>query len=241
MALYQFADLVVELNNQYDFLTNQCAQYGYTGSASPELTVCVTDEQIRRERHFSPGVSCSDGYLESICAYRKLCLAMPSYDGLLLHGSVIDCDGRGIAFLARSGVGKTTHTLLWQQVYGQRLRIINGDKPIIRFWDGMPYAYGTPWAGKENLQTNARVPLTDLCLIQRSTENQVVPILPEEALDAIMQQILIPSDPQLAIKTLQLLDRLLSCCRVWVIRCNTSQEAAILAHDTLLGGTNHEA
>lgn len=241
MALYKLADLVIELNNQYDFLAKQCAEYRYMGDASAELTVCVTDEDIRRERNLSPEVNHSAGYLESICTYRKLCQNLPGYDAFLLHGSVIDCKGRGVAFLARSGVGKTTHTMLWKQVYGDGLRIINGDKPIIRFFEGVPYAYGTPWAGKENFHCNARVPLTDLCFIERSEENRVIQISPEECLNAVMQQIFIPSNPQMAIKTLQLLDRLLSACRVWIIRCNISQDAAVLAHDTVLGEKNHEA
>lgn len=235
MALYKFADLIVELKNEYDFLAKQCAEYQYTADASAELTVCVTDEDIRREQNFSPENRHTAGYLESICAYRKLCMELPEYDGFLLHGSVIDCEGKGIAFLARSGVGKTTHTMLWKQIYGDRLRIINGDKPIIRFFEGVPYAYGTPWAGKEKFQCNDRVPLTDLCFIERSTENQVIQIQPQECLNALMQQILIPSDPLMAMKTLQLLDQLLSVCRVWIIRCNISQDAAILAHDTILG------
>ena len=241
MALFKLADLIVELNNEYDFLAKQCAEYRYTGDASAEISVRVTDEDICRERNLSAEFDHSAGYLESICAYRKLCMELPGYDALLLHGSVIDCDGKGIAFLARSGVGKTTHTMLWKQVYGQRMRIINGDKPIIRFVQGVPYAYGTPWAGKENFQCNACIPLTDLCFIERSTENRVVQIRPEECLNAVMQQILIPSDPLMAIKTLQLLDRLLSACRIWVIHCNISQDAAILAHDTILGEKNHEA
>lgn len=241
MALYKFADLVIELNNQYDFLAKQCTEYRYTADGSAELTVSVTQEEIRRERNVSAEINFSAGYLESICAYRKLCQKLPGYDAFLLHGSVIDCDGRGIAFLARSGVGKTTHTMLWKQVYEEQMRIINGDKPIIRFFGDVPYAYGTPWAGKENFQCNARVPLTDICFIERSAENQVIPIQPEECLNAVMQQILIPPDPQMAIRTLQLLNRLLSVCRVWIIRCNISQEAAILAHDTVLGEKNHEA
>lgn len=241
MALYKFADFVIELNNQYDHLAKQCGEYRYTGSASAELTVNVTGEEIRRERNLSEDLLFSDGYLESICAYRKLCQQLPRYDAFLLHGSVIDCGGRGIVFLARSGVGKTTHTMLWKQVYGDQMRIINGDKPIIRFFEGVPYAYGTPWAGKENLQCNDRVRLTDLCFIERSEENRVVPMKPEDCINAVMQQILIPPDPQLAIKTLQLLDRLLSVCRLWVIGCNISEAAAILAHDTMIGETNHEA
>ena len=241
MALYKFADLIIELNNEYDFLARQCAEYRYMEDASAELTVSVTEEEIRRERNLSPEIEHSTGYLESICAYRKMCLEMPKYDAFLLHGSVIDCGGRGVAFLARSGVGKTTHTMLWKQVYEDQMRIINGDKPIIRFFDGVPYAYGTPWAGKENFQCNDRVHMTDICFIERGTENEVLQIKPEECLNAVMQQILIPSEPLAAIKTLQLLDQLLSACRLWIIRCNISREAAILAHDTILGEKNHEA
>jgi hypothetical protein len=241
MALYKLADLIVEIKNEYDFLAKQCAEYRYEGNASPELMVCVTDEDIRRERDFSLGVKYPAGYLESICAYRKLCLELPNHNAFLLHSSVIECGGKGIAFAAKSGVGKTTHTMLWKQVYGEQVCIINGDKPIIRFFEDIPYAYGTPWAGKEKLQCNARAPLTDLCFIERSGSNQVVQVHPEEMLSAVMQQILIPSDPQMAIITLQLLDRFLASCRVWVIRCNISQEAAILAHDTILGEKNHEA
>ena len=241
MALYKLAELFIEFHNRYDFLAKQCSEYLYEESASPELVVCVTDEDLCRERNYSPEICYSAGYLESICAYRKLCLQLPEYDALLMHGSVIDFDGRGIAFLARSGVGKTTHTMLWKQVYGNRVRVINGDKPIVRILEGIPYAFGTPWAGKENLQCNARVPLTDICLIERSTENRVFQIQPEECLSAVMQQILIPSEPMMAVKTLQLLDTLLATCRVWVIQCNISQEAAILAHDTILGERNYEA
>ena len=241
MALYKLADLVIDLKNEYDFLAKQCAEYGYEGNAAPELTVCVTEDEIRRERDLSRNIPYPAGYLESICAYRKLCLQLPRFDGFLLHGSVISCGRKGIAFLARSGVGKTTHTMLWKQVYGDAVTIINGDKPIVRFSDGVPYAYGTPWAGKEKLQRNARVPLTDICFVERGTENAVLPIKPEDRLTALMQQILIPSDPMMAMKTLELLDALLSSCRVWVIRCNISPDAAILAHNTILGESNHEA
>lgn len=239
MALYKFADLIIALDNKYDYLPKQCAEYEHIADASADLTVCVPQEQIIRERDLMP-VPCSDGYLESVCAYRTLCQQLPVYDAFLLHGSVIDFGGRGIVFSANSGVGKTTHTMLWQQVYGKRMRIINGDKPIVRFLEGVPYAYGTPWAGKEKFQCNDRVRLTDLCFIERSTENQVFQIKPEECIHVVMQQVLIPSDPRMAVQTLQLLDRLLSFCRLWVIRCNISEDAAILAHDTILGVENHE-
>ncbi len=236
MARYLLADFVVELKNQYDFLTKQCTQYLYTGERDTDISVEVSDEELRQERNFLPENQYSAGYLESICAYRKLCLALPLRDAMLLHGSVIRCKDRGIAFLARSGVGKTTHTMLWKQVYGDAVQVINGDKPIIRFFDDAPYAYGTPWAGKEKMQTNTRVPLTDICLIQRSEENAVIPADPQAVLGSIFQQVLLPDDPDAAGRTLELLDLMLANCRMWIIRCNISQDAAILAHDTIIGG-----
>ena len=210
-------------------------EYRYDGTAPADFTIQVTEEELRREQSITPDIHYSQGYLESVCAYRQLCMALPMRDAMLLHGSVIECGGKGIAFLARSGVGKTTHTMLWKQVYGKQVRIINGDKPIIRFYGDVPYAYGTPWAGKENLQINDRVPLTDICFIERNPENSVSRVDPTDHLGAVMQQILHPSEPVAAFKTLELLDRLLSVCNVWVIKCNVSEDAAITAHDTILG------
>ena len=235
MGLYAIADFVVRLDNRYDYLAGQCKEYEYRGSASVDFTVSVTPEDIQKEQNAASAAHYPEGYLESVCAYRNLCSTLPARDAMLLHGSVISYMGRGIVFLARSGIGKTTHTMLWKQVYADRVRIINGDKPIVRFIEEMPYAYGTPWAGKENLHINDRVPLTDICLIQRSSENSVFRIDPVEGLDALMQQVLVPADPEMAIKTLELVDRLLSKCKVWVIRCNISEEAAVTVHDAIIG------
>jgi hypothetical protein len=239
MARYLLADFVVDIENQYDFLQRQCAEYEYNGNTPADLKIRVTDEERCREQSLS-AADYSGGYLESVCAYRKLCMQLPLLDAMLLHGSVISCKGRGIAFLARSGVGKTTHTMLWKRVYGEQVRIINGDKPIIRFFDGVPFAYGTPWAGKERLQSNTRVQLTDICLIERSPNNSVSKVRPADYLGSLMQQVLHPSEPAAAIKSLELLDRLLSACNFWVIKCNVSDEAAIIAHDTILGENEHE-
>ena len=235
MAKYSIADFCVDIQNRFDYLAKQCAGYAADPEAPAEFTIRVTDEELSQERLLC-GCTYADGDLESVCAYRKLCLDLPLQDALLLHGSAIQCDGRGIAFLARSGVGKTTHTLLWKKVYGDKVSVINGDKPIVRFSDGIPYAYGTPWAGKEGMQINTKVPLTDLCVIQRSGENETLPTDGADCLDVIMGQVLHPSEPMRAIRTLELVDRLVRHCRLWVIRCNVSDEAAILAHDVIFGG-----
>lgn len=235
MAKYSIADFIVDIQNRFEYLEKQCVEYACKEDASAEFTIRVTDEELRQER-LSSDAAYSNGYLESVCAYRRLCLDLPLRDALLLHGSVIAYKGRGIAFLARSGVGKSTHTLLWKSAYGDAVSIINGDKPIVRFVNGTPYAYGTPWAGKEGLQQNTSIPLTDLCFIERSAQNEALRADGAACLDALMGQVLHPSESRRAIKTLELVDALTKHCRLWVIRCNTTQQAAQTAHDAIFGG-----
>lgn len=235
MGKYLIADLVIEIKNKYNYLAAQCAQYKCSEDAPADISVQVTAEEINRERLRSE-YDFSDGYLESICAYRALCFALPRYNAMLLHASTISVKNKGVAFLARSGVGKTTHTFLWRKLLGDSLTVINGDKPILRFFDGAPYVYGTPWAGKEKLQTNARAELTDLCFIERSKTNYVEKLTADGCLDRIMSQVLLPSDAQSLTKTLELTDMLLNRCNLWLIHCNTDSDAAKTAYSTIIEG-----
>ena len=43
---------------------------------------------------------------------------LPDYDAILMHAAVIDNDGQGAAFAAKSGTGKTTRVNLWKTVFG---------------------------------------------------------------------------------------------------------------------------
>ena len=68
--------------------------------------------------------------------------------GLVLHASALSYKGRAIAFSAISGTGKSTHTGLWKEYFGENVEIINDDKPAVCFEGGQPYLYGTPWAAR---------------------------------------------------------------------------------------------
>ena len=240
MARYLFADFVVELQNRFPHLEKQCQFFRYEGDRETDYVIRVTDEEIQSESQVSQYPD-SQGYLESICAYRQLCAQLPLRGALLLHAAVIEAEGRGIAFFARSGVGKTTHTRHWIKTYFPQVNIVNGDKPIVRFVDGIPYAYGTPWAGKEGIYRLTRAELKDLCLIERAPVNEVTPLSKEEALNLLMLQIFLPPDPQATMATLDMVEKLLDHCNLWRIRCTPDKEAAILAHDTILGVESNEA
>lgn len=239
MPRYMFADFVVELRNRYPYLEKQCQYFLYEGERETDFVISVTEEEMDREAKVSQHPD-SRGYLESICAYRKLCMQIPKRNAILLHSAVIHIDGRGIAFFARSGVGKTTHTRNWIKNYFPKVDIVNGDKPIVRFFDGIPYAYGTPWAGKEGIYRLVRAEIKDLCLIERAPVNEVTPLSKEEALNLLMLQIFLPSDPESAVATLDMVEKLMEHCNLWRIRCTPERESAIVAYETIVEGKTHE-
>lgn len=175
-------------------------------------------------------------YSESVLAYRKLAEWLPLHNAFVLHSAVFDVDGTGIALAAHSGTGKTTHMLLWQKLIGDRLKIVNGDKPIIRFFDDepeTPYAYGTPWNGKEHLGCNMRTILKHICFIERAEKNSCEEMSKADAADLLFNQVYMPKDPQAAINTLQLINRLISCCELWKIKCNMDIDAAQTAYNKI--------
>lgn len=234
MPLYKIADFIIDFKNKYEILPKLCSDYIYTGNKNADFVIEVSKEDIQKEIAISP-YSLSEGNVENVCAYRKLALQLPLHNSLLLHGVVISCGGKGIAFVARSGVGKTTHAMLWQKNFKDKMSIINGDKPIIRFINNVPFAYGTPWAGKEGIQVNDRVQLTDICFIERDAVNSTNIIEDKtEYFNKFMNQVLRPADPIAAVNTLDLIDKLIAKCNFWSIKCNVSDEAAITAYNTII-------
>ena len=63
----------------------------------------------------------------------------------MLHGVLMEWQGKGIILTASSGTGKTTHARLWREY--ENALIINGDRVLIRKEEGQWYAFGTPWSG----------------------------------------------------------------------------------------------
>ena len=171
--------------------------------------------------------------------HRKIGDWLPSKNSFVLHSACFDVEGTGIAFAAHSGTGKTTHMNLWQQLLGDKMTVVNGDKPIVRFFDDepeAPYAYGSPWMGKEKLGCNMRTPLKHICFIERSETNYVEMVDKENAVDRIMKQVYMPQNPEAMLKTVELIDRLLSCCDLWIIHCNMEPEAAEVAYNAIING-----
>lgn len=200
-----------------------------------DIVVEVTQEKIEKIRE-KVGFKLSKFSCASAIVLEEIADLLVSRNSFLLHSATFEVDGQGIAFSARSGTGKTTHMLNWQKYLGEKLTVINGDKPIIRFFDDepeTPYAYGTPWNGKERFGNDSRTVLRHICFIERDETNFVTTLDKSEAIIRIMKQVYIPKDPIASAKTLSLVHKLLSSCKLWVIHCNMDIKSAEIAYKAI--------
>lgn len=216
----------------------------YHTEAEPEFDIVTEKEDIEYERRKSEAEDIKEGipiryftdeYLETLAVYRKIAEQMLSYDTILFHGSVIAVDGEGYLFTAKSGTGKSTHTRLWRETFGDRAVMVNDDKPLLRITKDGVIAYGTPWDGKHRLSTNTSVPLKGICILERSTKNHIIRLDTKEQLRSaypmMVQQTHKSSNPASARRTMELIDRLMEAVPIYRLSCNMESEAAKVAYE----------
>ncbi len=230
---YKIADIVFDADIRYKYTYNIMKDY-LVDDEPARFSIVITDEDIANERKLSPN-DLSDASYESIAVYRKYIYeVLDKYDAFFFHCSSIEVGGKAIMFTAKSGTGKSTHRNLWLKNFGDKVKVINDDKPIIRKIDGVFYVYGTPWQGKEGMGTNTRVPADTLCFLSRSEKNYIGPISTSEIVAKALNQTVRPKQPELMGKLLDLFDEFLQQVKCYDLRVNMDDEAAIVAYNEIV-------
>lgn len=232
------AGRVARVNAIFDSTREYCADY--LCDAEPEIALRITAEDIRFEREKSrlerrteglPPLEFSDAHLEITAVQRQLAEWLLANDTLLFHGSVVAMDGAAYLFTAISGTGKSTHTRLWREVFGDQVTMINDDKPFLLIKEDGITAFGSPWNGKHRLGSNASAPLRAICILERGEVNRICPISGKDAVKILLQQSNRPRTPQLLPTYLNLLDRLAAGVRFYRLQCNMDPQAALVAYE----------
>ena len=228
---YKFADKLVRISSVYSDVHKYCIEYRADGV--PDFAVAISQADIDYERSRSSESGFSDGYLEELAVYRKIAEKMPDYDTFLFHGSALAVDGKCYIFTAKSGTGKSTHAKLWRRLLGDRVVMINDDKPLIKIKNNEAVVYGTPYNGKHRLGSNTSFPLKCICIIERSEENKISQINSAEAYTMLLQQRYRPVNIKALEKTLKLIDQMSEFVSFWRLGCNMDISAAELAYNTM--------
>ena len=227
MFQIETAGLVIRIENRFSYLRNMCWDYMTAPDRQADITVSVSEAELRQEAQSNPVSLYSDDYHESVAAYKKISNALSAFDAFVMHSSAVAVDGNAYCFAAESGTGKTTHTRYWKELLGERLAVINGDKPIYRFQRGQLFACGTPWCGKENWQTNISAPLKALCLLERGEENAIFPVNAFDVLGEMVHHFHLPGGGKVDMPRLvELIDRMVTTVPVYRLRCRNDISAA---------------
>ena len=182
-------------------------------------------EEGFRQRNFP------DPFLERAAIHRKFAEHLLTRRIFPVHGSTVAVDGRGYLFTAPSGTGKSTHTRLWMQQFGNRAMMVNDDRPFLEMTGSGVLAHGCPWSGKHGLDTNISVPLAGICLLARGSVNEIRRAAPEELSDLLKgYRPKMESDES---QYQQLLQELTETVPLWHMYCTKDPAAAQVAFDAM--------
>lgn len=238
----RLADLVFQVRCRFPSTMHYCQAY-LTCNLEVDEEISITPKDVKQEGERllskkNPGQpleACTDPALEIIFLCRCIAECLPKHDRILFHGSTLSMDGRGVLFTAKSGTGKSTHTRLWRERFGDRVQMINDDKPFLHIEGDSVRVFGNPWRGKHGLGDNLSAPLKAICFVCRAEENRIEPISARDLFPLLLQQTYSPEDPEMMVRTLALVQRLSRNVRLYRLSCNMDPAAAEVAYRGIFG------
>lgn len=218
----QIAKCVLDKNGVYHYIKYKnldkfiCLKMSYTKDYS-----YVRIEQIDHPHKYLSLVDREYVYTNQAFINRVVYLG-----GVMIHSSCISYKDKAILFSADSGTGKSTHTGLWKELYKDDVKFINDDKPIIRLVNDEVIAYGTPWSGKTDLNSNINAPLKGIVILKRGINNEIRKVSLNEVIKEVFANIIIPTEnKEIASLALNVYNKILTKVPLYELKCNISLDA----------------
>ena len=222
----RIADLKVEIPTAGD-LVPRCAEYICENETGADIII--------RTDSFSDNVLNLDEnlriYLESGTQFYGNLLR---FNGMMIHASAVSVEDKAYLFSGDCGAGKSTHTRIWRNTFGDHAKVFNDDKPALRCLDDTWYAYGTPWCGKDGININMKVPLAGICFLKQGTQNSIRRLSDVESVQRILKQTIYRLRAR---ENMDLLlthvDKLVRMIPVFELENRPESEAAYLSYETM--------
>lgn len=234
------AGLVAQVHPLY--LSTKEYLRSYLTDENPDIHIYVSDEDLQHEQKMLELEAIEEGlkirkftnpFLERTVIQRCMATELLKRNTILLHGSTIAVDGKAYLFTAPCGTGKSTHTRLWREYFGDRAVMVNDDKAFLQITESEVYAYGSPWSGKHGLDTNICVPLNGICFLRRGDVNEIIPASAENWIPELLHQSFVPEDSCGSDKVEFLIRNLSKKVPLWEMRCTKDPEAAQVAYHAM--------
>ena len=234
------AGQVGEIHTLFDSTKDYCGRY--LTEAPADFSYTVTREGIQAQQEAlleearQEGIRkriFTDPFLERAAIQQAFAEHLFDVDTLLCHGSTVAVDGGAYLFTAKCGTGKSTHTRLWRQVFGERAVMVNDDKPFLKLTASGVLACGAPWSGKHGLDSNVTLPLRGICILERGPETKIWRIEAAEALPRLLHETYCPQDSGKAPQFQALVEQLAQTVPLWRMACTKDPQAASIAYEAM--------
>lgn len=211
-----------------DYLTDRPPLYNLV------MTTERVDEELMLLRQEYPWHKYTEYDAEFNAIYRDLTEIFMKNDAFIFHALILGLNNDGYVFTAPSGIGKSTHGKLWMEVFGDQVKIINGDKPIIRIVNNCLYGYGSPWQGKENVGINSRIQINAICHLVRGDNNTIRLINNStDCLGWFINQIMLKNRQIHLQCILRWFKTIVKYVDMYELECNKNKKAAVVAYQAM--------
>ena len=159
-------------------------------------------------------------------------IAAQQHGMFVIHSASILYKGSAWLFSGCSGMGKSTHARLWNNMYNTP--VLNGDLNIISIKDGLPVTYGLPWCGTSNIFTTGSYPLGGIIFLGKAPVNTIKQLSADEKVLSVMQRLVSPSwNESLLQKNLDFATNIANKTYICMFNCTKEPEAVSTIKNTI--------
>ena len=155
----------------------------------------------------------------------------------VVHGAAMLWRGKAWLFMADSGTGKSTQLEHWMTLWPEEIRVLNGDKPVMRLESNGTFTiHPSPWKGKEEWGDDSlSAPLGGIILLKRAKENRIERVSPVGCAARLLSLFFCSfEDKETLDKLCMLEEKAISSVPVWKLENLGDENSSILTREMLL-------
>lgn len=144
---------------------------------------------------------------------------------LVIHSASILYRNRVWLFSGHSGMGKSTHANLWQNLYV--VSAVNGDLNLFTMGEDGPVVKGIPWCGTSGICDFHEYPLGGIILLNQAPYDEVVELSEDEKRLLVSQRLISPTwRADMLHKNLEIIDEIAEKILICKLKCTKENSAA---------------
>ena len=164
-------------------------------------------------------------HYELFHASRLLFLYLAQVNNMVaIHSASLLYQNKAWIFSGHSGMGKSTHTNLWKEIYNTP--IINGDLNLLAFENNIPMIHGIPWCGTSGICNTKSYPLGGIVLLNQAPTDYVEELTPDQQILLTNQRLISPAwNAEMFDKNLSIIEEIVPNILVCKLHCTKNPTA----------------